>query len=186
MHIMNVSSADVLPIVAQCKRAGAALTVETCPHYLTLSAEQIEDCHTEFKAQPPIRNKSNQAALWEALKNGCLDIIASNHSPATPGVKCLNYGRARGNFLNAWPGISSLQLGLSVVWTHCQAQGLGMEHIYRLMCRNPAVLCGLSSFKSKIEEGYDADFCIWDPEEEFSVSPDMLFSTNKVTRIVEI
>ncbi|XP_011178897.1 allantoinase [Zeugodacus cucurbitae] len=181
MHIMNVSSADVLPIVAQCKRAGANLTVETCPHYLTLCAEQIEDCHTEFKAQPPIRSKSNQPALWDALKNGCVDIIASNHSPATPGVKCLNYGRARGNFLNAWPGVSSLQLGLSVVWTHCQTQGLGMEHIYRLMCQNPAVLCGLSSFKSKIEEGYDADFCIWDPEEEFSVSADMLFSTNKAT-----
>uniref|UniRef100_A0A1A9W346 allantoinase n=1 Tax=Glossina brevipalpis TaxID=37001 RepID=A0A1A9W346_9MUSC len=180
-HLLNLSSSEVLCLIKDSKEKGAQLTAETCPHYLSLAAEDIEDGHTEFKTQPPIRAKSNQPALWEAIKNGCLDIIASDHSPATAGPKCLTCGRSRGNFLNAWPGISSLQLGLSIVWTHCQRYGLGMQHIYKSMCENPALLCGLERFKGKIAEGYDADFCIWDPDEEFQVSPDMLQSANKST-----
>lgn len=110
-HLLNLSSNEVLPLIEEAKSKGAQITAETCPHYLSLAAEDIEDCHTEFKTQPPIRAKSNQPAMWEALKLGCLDIISSDHSPATPGPKCLTYGRLRGNFINAWPGISSLQLG---------------------------------------------------------------------------
>ncbi|XP_037939552.1 allantoinase [Teleopsis dalmanni] len=180
-HILNISAAETLPIIEQCKRNGGKITSETCPHYLTLAAEDIEDCHTEYKAQPPIRNKQNQKKLWQGLESGCIDLITSDHSPATPGAKCLTYGKARGNFLNAWPGISSLQLGLSIIWTSCEQHGLGLNHIYNLMCKNPAKLCGLEKFKSKIEVGYDADFCIWDPDEDFEVTPDMLYSANKAT-----
>ncbi|KAI9590066.1 allantoinase isoform X2 [Glossina fuscipes] len=180
-HLLNLSSNEVLSLIKDCKDKGAQLTAETCPHYLSLAAEDIEDCRTEFKTQPPIRSKMNQPALWEAIRTGCLDLIASDHSPATAGPKCLTYGRTRGNFLNAWPGISSLQLGLSIIWTHCQRYGLGMQHIYKSMCENPALLCGLERFKGKIAEGYDADFCIWNPDEEFQVSPDMLQSSIKST-----
>ncbi|KAM7346997.1 allantoinase [Cochliomyia hominivorax] len=180
-HLLNLSSNEVLPIIKEAKSKGAQITAETCPHYLSLAAEDIEDCRTEFKAQPPIRTKSNQPALWEALKSGCLDIIASDHSPATPGPKCLTYGRMRGNFISAWPGISSLQLGLPIIWTHCQKYGLGLEHIYKTMCERPALLCGLEKTKGKILEGYDADFCVWDPDEEFQVDTNILFSSNKAT-----
>ena len=178
--MLNLSSNEVLPIIADAKAKGAQITAETCPHYLSLAAEDIEDCHTEFKTQPPIRAKENQQALWEALKTGVLDIIASNHSPATPGPKCLTYGRMRGNFINAWPGISSLQLGLPIIWTHCQKYGLGIEHIHKTMCTNPAKLCGLEKSKGIIKEGYDADFCVWSPEEEFQVDTNVLYSSNKV------
>lgn len=180
-HLLNLSSNEVLTIIKDAKSKGAQITAETCPHYLSLAAEDIEDCHTECKTQPPIRSRTNQVALWEALKMGCLDIIASDHSPATAGPKCLTYGRMRGNFINAWPGISSLQLGLSVVWTHCQKYGLGMNDIYKMMCEKPAVLCGLEKSKGKIAEGYDADFCVWDPDAEFQVNAEMLYSTNKPT-----
>ncbi|TMW39533.1 hypothetical protein DOY81_015387, partial [Sarcophaga bullata] len=180
-HLLNLSSNEVLPIIADAKAKGAQITAETCPHYLSLAAEDIEDCHTEFKTQPPIRAKQNQQALWEALKTGVLDIIASNHSPATPGPKCLTYGRMRGNFINAWPGISSLQLGLPIIWTHCQKYGLGIEHIHKTMCTNPAKLCGLEKSKGIIKEGYDADFCVWSPEEEFQVDTNVLYSSNKST-----
>lgn len=110
-HLLNLSSNEVLQIIRDAKSKGAQISAETCPHYLSLAAEEIEDCHTEYKTQPPIRSKTNQSALWKAFKTDCLDIIASDHSPATPGPKCLTYGKMRGNFLSAWPGISSLQLG---------------------------------------------------------------------------
>ncbi|XP_075159253.1 allantoinase [Haematobia irritans] len=180
-HLLNLSANEVMPIIKDCRSKGAKITAETCPHYLSIAAEDIEDCHTEFKTHPPIRARSNQAPLWESVKTGTIDIIASDHSPATPGPKCLTYGKTRGNFLNAWPGISSLQLGLSVMWTNCQKHGLGMQHIYKTMCENPAILCGLENSKGKIIEGYDADFCIWDPDAEFEVHADMLYSTNKAT-----
>lgn len=110
-HILNVSSGDVITIISKCKKNGGNLTAETCPHYLCLAAEHIEDCHTEFKTHPPIRPKSNQEMLWAGIKSKNLEVISSDHSPATPGAKCLIYGKMRGNFLKAWAGISSLQFG---------------------------------------------------------------------------
>ncbi|XP_030379170.1 uncharacterized protein LOC115627586 [Scaptodrosophila lebanonensis] len=178
-HIMNLSSSGNLPLIRSCQREGAQLTAETCPHYLTLCAEQVEDCRTEFKTWPPIRERANQASLWQELqRGGALQIISSDHSPATPGARCLTYGRERGNFLKAWPGISSLQLCLPAIWSREELQ---LADVHRLMCWQPAQLCGLSSFKGRIAEGYDADFCIWAPDEQFTVSPETLYSANKAT-----
>ncbi|XP_034480050.1 allantoinase [Drosophila innubila] len=182
-HVMNLSSAETLPVLQQCQQHGAQLTAETCPHYLSLCAEQVPDCGTEFKTWPPIRERNNQAALWQALlcPKGSLQLIASDHSAATPGARCLTYGRGRGNFMNAWPGISSLQLSLPIVWTRGMQlqQPLSLSDVHRLMCWQPAQLCGLSSFKGRIAEGYDADFCIWSPTEEFTVSVEDLHAANK-------
>lgn len=110
-HIHNLSSAENLPLIASCKSQGAIITTETCPHYLSLAAEDIQDCRTEFKTHPPIREGGNRLNLWNALSSRNLDLIASNHTAASPGAKLLIYGKSRGNFLNAFPGISSLQLG---------------------------------------------------------------------------
>lgn len=183
-HVMNLSCAAALPLLEQCRHGqGAQLTAETCPHYLALCAEQVPDCGTEYKTWPPIRERSNQAPLWRALLQGSqvLQQIGSDHSAATPGARCLTYGRGRGNFMNAFPGIAALQLSLPVVWTRAQqeqAEGqkppMSLSDVHRLMCWQPAQLCGLSSFKGRIAEGYDADFCIWNPEEEFTVSPEEL------------
>lgn len=125
--------------------------METCHHYLSLAAEDIPDAHTEFKCCPPIREKSNQDILWEALLNKDIDLIVSDHSPATPGVKCLTYGKTRGDFIKAAGGISSLQFGLPLFWTNCLQHGLQMKDVYRLMCANPAKLCGLDNQKGKIQ-----------------------------------
>lgn len=86
--------------------------METCPHYLSISAENIEDAHTEFKSAPPIREQANQDKLWQGILNKDIDLIASDHISPTPGPKCLTYGRKRGDFLNACSGISSLQLSM--------------------------------------------------------------------------
>ncbi|XP_017852335.1 allantoinase isoform X2 [Drosophila busckii] len=184
-HIINLSAAQCLPLLTDCQRqTGAQLTADTCPHYLALSAEQVPDCGTEWKTWPPIREAANQQPLWQALleqQASPLQLIASDHSAATPGARCLIYGSGRGNFLKAWPGISSLQLSLPVVWTRGQqlATPLSLPDVHRLMCWQPAQLCGISHFKGRIAEGYDADFCIWSPEEQFNVCADSLHAANK-------
>ncbi|KAH8303876.1 hypothetical protein KR018_002122 [Drosophila ironensis] len=186
VHILNVSSAMCLPLATECRRLGGGhLTVETCPHYLALGAEDVPDCGTEYKTWPPIREHSNRSLLWRQLgPGGGIQMIASDHSPATPGARTLTGGRGRGNFLKAWPGINSLQHSLPVVWTASSEQGekaLSLGDIHRLMCLEPALLCGLSGFKGRIAEGYDADFCVWCPEEEFTVGPELLYTATKAT-----
>lgn len=178
-HILNLSAGETIPIIEKSQKNKANLTAETCHHYLTLSSEEVEDCHTEFKTCPPIRTKANQEKLWKAIQDKTINMVVSHHSPATPGAKCLSYGRTRGDFINAWPGIGSLQFGLSIFWTHCRDYGLGLEDVCRVMCESQANMCGIQNFKGKIEEGFDADFCVWNPDEEFLVSPEIIQFRNK-------
>lgn len=114
---MNLSSGETIPIIKKSQKNKANLTAETCHHYLALCAEDVEDCHTEFKTCPPIRPKANQDLLWKAIQDKTINMVVSDHSPATPGVKCLNYGKTRGDFLQAWPGVASLQFGNFVLLT---------------------------------------------------------------------
>ncbi|XP_020797913.1 uncharacterized protein LOC110176043 [Drosophila serrata] len=184
IHVLNLSSAKCLPLEEECRQQGGQLTMETCPHYLSLAAEEVPECGTEFKTWPPIREQDNQEQLWAALRmGGAIRMIGSDHSPASPGARALIGGRGRGDFLRAWPGINSLQLGLPVIWTAANRRGspLSISDIHRLMCLEPAHLCGLSTFKGRIAEGFDADFCVWCPEEEFTVGPEQLFTATKAT-----
>jgi len=124
IHILNASSGQCLPLVEECRRQGGNLSLDTCPHYLALAAEEVPECGTEFKTWPPIRERRNQEHLWPALRlGGAIRMIGSDHSPATPGARALTCGRGRGNFLNAWPGINSVQLSLPVVWTAANQRG---------------------------------------------------------------
>lgn len=161
------------------RKNGAKLTVETCHHYLALNSENIPDASTEYKCAPPIRNEENRSQLWKAICNGDINLIVSDHSPSTPGVKMLTYGKNRGDFIKAWGGISSVQFGLSLFWTNCQPYNLTIKDLVRLLCYEPAKLCGIDKQKSRIAEGYDADFCVWDPDSEFTVTPDIIHFQNK-------
>lgn len=185
-HIMNLSTSKAIPMIDASKRKGANLSVETCPHYLFFNAESIEELHTELKCVPPIRPVPNSDNLWKAIQLGQIDIISSNHCPSTNAAKCLSFGKNRGNFINSFPGISSLQFSLSAFWTKAKDHGLGIRDIYRLFCANPAKLCGIDSYKGKIRENFDADFCIWDPEVEFKVTPDLSHSQNKSSPYMEM
>lgn len=107
-HIVHLSAAEVLPYVSALRsKIGKQLTVETCHHYLSLAAEDVPDKRVDFKCCPPIRNKCNQNRLWEALRNGEIDLIVSDHSPSTPEMKMLD----KGDFTKAWGGIASVQYG---------------------------------------------------------------------------
>ena len=165
-HVVHLSSSDALPMIASARRDGVALTAESCPHYLTLIAEEIADGATAFKCSPPIREEANRELLWSGLRNGVLDMIVSDHSPATAEMKQL----ASGDFGAAWGGISSLQFGLPLIWTAARRRGFSLCDVARWMSVGPARLAGLRN-KGRIEVGYDADFCVFAPEESFIVDP---------------
>ncbi|MFJ8213659.1 allantoinase AllB [Streptomyces sp. NPDC096033] len=173
VHVLHLSSASALPLIAAAKAEGVQITVESCPHFLTLTAEEVPDGATEFKCCPPIREAANQDVLWDALADGTIDCIVSDHSPSTADLKT-------GDFATAWGGISSLQLGLPAIWTEARKRGRTLEDVVRWMSAAPAALAGLGQ-KGAIEAGRDADFAVLAPEETFTVDPAELHHRNQVT-----
>jgi allantoinase len=177
IHIVHVSSADVLGLLRGAKAAGGAVTAETCPHYLTFAEEEIADGATEFKCAPPIRESENREQLWQGLGDGTLDFIATDHSPCPPAMKL----QEEGDFLRAWGGIASLQLSLPAVWTEARGRGYAVTHLAKWLCEAPARLAGLAGEKGTIAVGCDADFVIWEPDAEFRVEAAQLHHRHKVT-----
>ncbi|MEV6791936.1 allantoinase AllB [Streptomyces sp. NPDC051320] len=173
VHILHLSSSDALPLVAAAKAAGVRLTAETCPHYLTLTAEEVPDGASEFKCCPPIREAANQDLLWDALADGTIDCIVTDHSPSTADLKTPD-------FATAWGGISSLQLSLPAIWTEARRRGRSLEDVVRWMSTAPADLVGLAR-KGAIVPGRDADFAVLAPDETFTVDPAALHHRNQVT-----
>lgn len=173
VHIVHLATAQALPMLREARRAGLAVTVETCPHYLTFAAEEVPDGAVEIKCAPPIRSRENRDRLWQALAAGEIDLIASDHSPSPPE-------RKRGSFRDAWGGIASLQLALPAVWTGARERGFQVQGLARWMSRNPARLAGLRN-KGAILPGFDADLVIWEPETAFLVDPGTLQHRHKLT-----
>lgn len=176
VHILHLSDADALPMIAAARADGVRLSVETCPHYLTLDAEHVADGATAYKCCPPIRDAANQGRLWQGLSQGLIDIVVTDHSPSTPELKEL----ASGDFGLAWGGIASLQLGLALTWTHARARGFTLAQVSRWMSYAPAELVGLDR-KGAIEAGRDADLAVFAPEQSFTVDPETLHHKNPIT-----
>jgi allantoinase len=160
LHIVHLVTAQALPDIRRAKQDGLPITVETCPHYLHFAADDIRDGSTLHKCAPPIRSAANREQLWEAIREGTIDLIATDHSPCPPAMKRLE----EGNFATAWGGIASISVALSVVWTGMRARGFPLSDLARLMSRQPAQLAGLRGRKGATAPGYDADFVVFDPE----------------------
>jgi len=175
-HIVHLSSSDALPMIASAQREGVRLTAETCPHYLALTAEEIGDGETAFKCSPPIREAANRELLWGGLRERILGLVVSDHSPCTAPMKAPEVG----DFGLAWGGISSLQLGLPLVWTQARRRGIGLAQVAAWMSAAPARLAGLAA-KGRIAAGYDADLCVLAPEESFVVDPGELHHRHPAT-----
>ncbi len=177
VHIVHLATSQALPELQRARAAGLPITVETCPHYLYLTAETIPDGATQFKCAPPIRAAFQQDRLWQALVDGDIDLIATDHSPCPAELKRLDTG----NFQEAWGGISSVSLALSAIWTEGRSREISISQVVRWMCEQPAALAGLSSRKGKIAAGADADFAIFDPDRKWTVTEDRLHFRNKIS-----
>lgn len=177
IHVVHLASAGALPALIAARAEGLPITVETCPHYLTFAAEEIADGATALKCAPPIRERDHRERLWRALADGAIDLVATDHSPAPPALKHLDDG----DFVRAWGGIASLQLGLSAVWTGAAARGIPLERVSHWMSAAPAALAGLGATKGSIAPGRDADLVIWDPDAEAVVSTGSLHHRHAAT-----
>ena len=176
VHIVHLSSAGALPALAAAKADGVRVTVETCPHYLVLRAEDVPDGATPFKCCPPVRGDANREALWAGLADGTIDLVVSDHSPCTAALKHLDTG----DFGTAWGGISSVQLGLLLVWTEARRRGHTLADVTRWMSEAPADLVGLGT-KGGIRVGGAADLVAFDPDSEQVVDPATLHHRNAVS-----
>ncbi|HEV2447325.1 MAG TPA: amidohydrolase family protein, partial [Candidatus Sulfopaludibacter sp.] len=136
---------------------------------------------TEFKCAPPIRGAANREALWGALADGIIDMVATDHSPCPPGLK----RRDAGCWDQAWGGISSLGLALPIMWTAMSRRGLGsiagLEHLAQWMAAGPARLAGLSAQKGRFTPGADADIVVFDPDAEWTVTEDQIHFRHKLS-----
>jgi allantoinase len=176
VHLLHLSSSDAVPMIRTARREGVRMTVETCPHYLVFEAQAIRDGATQFKCCPPIRESDNREELWRALGSGDIDCIVSDHSPCTAELKRLDLG----DFGAAWGGISSLQIGLSAVWSEARLRGYSLVDVVRWMAEVPARIGRLQE-KGQIERGYHADFAVFAPDDAFVVNPEKLYHRNRVT-----
>ena len=175
-HVVHVSAAESLELLRGAQ-GDIAITAETCPHYLTISSDEIADGATQFKCAPPIRDRVNQDALWKGLLDGTLQMIVSDHSPCPPALK----RQDTGDFFAAWGGIASLELGLAVICTAMRRRGISPERLGLWMAQNPTRLVGLTDVKGVIAMGADADLAIVDPHSSFTVDAATLQQHHKLT-----
>lgn len=163
VHVVHVSSAEGVAALAAAQDIGTPISGETCPHYLTLCAEELPDGDPRTKCFPPIREARHRDGLWEGLRSGVLSLIASDHSPAPWALK------GTGDLATAWGGIASLQLSLPVTWTAARQRGFTLGDIAQWMADGPARLAGLGESKGRIAVGLDADLIAFDPDRRFVV-----------------
>ena len=181
VHVVHLASAKALDLLADARRRGVPISVETCTHYLWFAAEEIPDGATEYKCAPPIRDAANRELLWRALEDGLIDMVTTDHSPCIPAIK----RREDGRWNEAWGGIASVGLALPVLWTGMRQRRLdgarGLTRIAEWLSAAPARLAGMSAVKGAIQQGADADLVVFDPEAEWTVTEDDLHFRHKLS-----
>jgi allantoinase len=170
LHIVHLSASAALPELKTARSQGLAVSVETCPHYLHLTSEAVEDGATVCKCAPPIRSQENRERLWQGLSDGVIDLVVTDHSPCLPAMKKLD----EGNFRAAWGGISSLSVALPLIWTEASDRGFTLSDLARWMAEAPARLAGCQMCKGRIAPGSDADFVVFDPAGKFVLTEENL------------
>ncbi|MFT4156704.1 MAG: allantoinase AllB [Microbacterium sp.] len=175
-HILHLSDAGSLAAIRAAKAEGLPLTVETCPHYLTIAAEDIPAATPAFKCCPPIREAANRDLLWEGVVDGTIDAIVSDHSPSTVDLKTTGGG----DFGLAWGGISGLQVGLSAVWTEARRRGIPLSVLVPLFTVGPAAVAGLAGAGVCIE-GAPAHLTVFGVDDRMQVDARRLRHRNPIS-----
>jgi allantoinase len=181
IHIVHLATAQALPMLKAARSRGLKITLETCPHYLVFAAEEISAGATAYKCAPPIRSRENREGLWQGLRDGVIDLVATDHSPCPPEWKLGDFGKA-------WGGIASISVSLPVMWTAMRARGFSVEtalgNLANWMCSSPAALAGIENCKGAIAVGRDADFAVFDPDAKFTLAKEQLYFRHAVSPYV--
>ncbi|HTD23062.1 MAG TPA: allantoinase [Terriglobales bacterium] len=178
LHIVHVSSGSGVVLAHQLRAAGADVTIETCPHYLFFTEDDMERLGGVAKCAPPLRSADERAELWSSLLRGEVDIVASDHSPAEPRMK------QDQDFFRVWGGIAGVQSTLNVLLeSGHHERGLPLETIAQLTGAAPARRFGISS-KGEIRAGLDADCTLVATHEPFVLEAERLCSRHRASPYV--
>lgn len=176
LHVHHLSSALGLGVLDAMRRAtGHPITTETCPHYLFLSEDDLAELGTGGKVNPPLRTPADAAVLWEGLRDGRIDFIASDHAPHTPEEK------AAGSIWDTESGLIGVETSFPMLFTEVRRGRLSLDRFIHATAEGPAGLVGLGHRKGKLEPGYDADLLVVDPDAPGTIDPASLHSRHRHT-----
>ena len=169
IHIHHVSSLDGVQLIAQAKQKGINVTAETCPHYLLL-----DSLNCAHRVYPPIRNKEHSRGLWDAIKAGTIDMIASDHAPHTAVEKALPLWEAPA-------GLCGVETLVPLMLDKVNTGNLSLNDFVRLASEQPAKIWGLYPRKGSLLAGADADFTVVDMNRKIKIDKDALHSKSKTS-----
>ncbi len=172
IHLAHISTRESVELIHWAKAKGIPVSAETCPHYLTWSENQILEYNPLFKVNPPLRSTDDILALRQAIRDGTIDILATDHAPHADHEKEMPYS-------DAPSGISGLDTALSLCWSLVQQNELSTQDLLRLWCHRPAELFGLR--ENQFHPGDPADFLLFDPSAIWTPTPENLLSKGKNT-----
>jgi len=176
VHFVHISSAAAIRLIREARSRGLDVTAETCPHYLTLTADDMERCGAVAKCAPPLRDAAEQEALWTLLAEGAIDLIASDHSPCPPELK------ERTDYFDVWGGIAGAQSSLELLVGEGHVRrGLPLPLLSRLLSLAPAERFGLHPRKGEIRVGADADLALLDLGSTYRLEPEHLLQRHRIS-----
>ncbi|MBW5448921.1 allantoinase AllB [Cohnella sp. CFH 77786] len=175
LHFVHISSAAGVEEIIKARNDGQDVTLESCPHYFTITTSQFEEIGPLAKCSPPLRDESEQEKLWEALKQGKIDMLTSDHSPCPPEMK----HSETNNIFEVWGGISGCQNNVDLMFDEAvQKRNVPVTQFARMIATNPAERFGLRT-KGEIALTKDADIILIDPNQSYVVKAENLYYRHK-------
>jgi dihydroorotase len=175
IHILHISSAEELRPLREAKARGVDITGETCPHYLLLSADDYHTMAGIIRVNPPVRERRNQEPLWDALNDGTIDLIATDHAPHTPEEKTRN---------DIWAvdcGFPGVETQMPLMLNEVNNGRMSISDYVRKSAFNPARIFGLYPHKGAISPGSDADLALVDLARDHVIADAALQSRSKIS-----
>ena len=173
VHECHVSTKGGMRMIREAKERGVKVTCETCPHYFTLTDKECESFDSNFKMHPPLRTEEHRQAVIEAIADGTVDCIVTDHAPHHQDEKVLEFSLANN-------GIVGLESSFALSYTYLVKPGIiTLERLVDLMCYNPSKLLGLG--RGGMEIGDDADFAVFDLENEFVFDKEKMLTKGRNT-----
>ena len=175
LHICHVSSKEGVELIREGKAKGIDVSAETGPHYLLLNSEYYKKLGSILKINPPVRSAENGEALWEGLKAGTVEVIATDHSPHTEEEKI------KENIWEALSGFSGVETSVPLILTQVNEGRISLNQYVKLASENPARLFNMYPQKGSFNIGTDADFTVIDMEKEGVIDKNKIHSKSKIT-----